>query len=192
MTEAGPVFMAEPLAQERAVDDGLEGMVREHSRLVFRIAYSVLRNHHDAEDAVQEVFLRILRTRERVAAVREPRLWLARIAWRVAIDRSRKRSPISLDDAVSEELRAAMRDPAAGTEQLVAGRQMMRVVEELVAALPGDLRDALVLSTVQELPTAAIAEILEVPEVTVRTRLFRARQILKQKLAARLGEGKGA
>ena len=70
-------------------DAMLEGLVREHSRLVYRIAYSVLRRHHDAEDAAQETFIRVLRYRWKLADVRDAKTWLARIAWRVAVDRSR-------------------------------------------------------------------------------------------------------
>jgi hypothetical protein len=52
----------------RTEDDQLELAVREHARLVYRVAYSVLRDHHDAEDATQETFLRVLRYRQRLQA----------------------------------------------------------------------------------------------------------------------------
>ena len=72
-------------------DAMLEALVREHSRLVYRIAYAVLRRHHDAEDATQETFVRVLRYSEKLAEVEDSKTWLARIAWRVAIDRSKRR-----------------------------------------------------------------------------------------------------
>ena len=81
--------------------DVLERLVREHSRLVYRIAYAVLRSHHDAEDATQETFIRVLRYSSKLAAVDNPKTWLARIAWRVAVDRSRqrgRRQEIPLED----------------------------------------------------------------------------------------------
>jgi RNA polymerase sigma factor (sigma-70 family) len=68
----------------------LEALVREHSRLVYRIAYAVLRRHHDAEDATQETFMRVLRYSSKLGAVEDPKTWLARIAWRVAVDRVRQ------------------------------------------------------------------------------------------------------
>jgi hypothetical protein len=77
---------------ERSREITLEGLVRGHSRLVYRIAYAVLRSHHDAEDATQETFLRVLRHRSKLAAVEDPKTWLARIAWRAAVDRSKKRA----------------------------------------------------------------------------------------------------
>ena len=69
----------------------LEALVREHSRLVYRIAYAVLRSHPDAEDATQETFVRVLRYSSKLPEVEDPKTWLARIAWRVAVDHSQKR-----------------------------------------------------------------------------------------------------
>ena len=78
-------------SDERSQDEMLEALVREHSRLVYRIAYAVLRRHHDAEDATQETFMRMLRYRTKLSAVQDPKAWLARIAWRVAVDRGKQR-----------------------------------------------------------------------------------------------------
>src|SRR5580698_8152335 len=76
---------------QRALE-ALENLVQQHARLVYRIAYAALRSHHDAEDATQETFLRVLRYSRKLAGVENPKTWLARIAWRVAVDRSRQRS----------------------------------------------------------------------------------------------------
>src|SRR6476620_3850661 len=78
-------------------EDALEAAVREHARLVYRIAYSVSRNHHDAEDATQETFMRVLRYRRKLDGVDDPKTWIARIAWRVAVDQAKRRPAISLD-----------------------------------------------------------------------------------------------
>src|SRR5579872_1778907 len=67
-------------------DDAIEALVREHSRLVFRIAYAVLRRHHEAEDATQETFMRVLKYSSKLSDVEDPKTWLARIGWRVAVD----------------------------------------------------------------------------------------------------------
>src|SRR5271169_974216 len=75
------------LARQEQRDDLPETAVREHTRLVYRIAYSVLRNPADAEDATQEIFLRVLRYGKRLAAIHDQKAWLARIAWRVAVQR---------------------------------------------------------------------------------------------------------
>src|SRR6185312_16890705 len=85
----------------------VEAMVREHSRFVFRIAYSILRNHADAEDATQEVFIRVLRNKDKLADVREQKLWLAKIAWRVTLDWKKsvnKRRPADESELILDDL----------------------------------------------------------------------------------------
>ena len=94
-------------------EDALETAVREHARLVYRVAYSVLRNHHDAEDATQEVFVRVLRNRSKLEAVKDLKAWLARIAWRVAVDRRRKADEISLHDAEMDSAVSQLRSQLA-------------------------------------------------------------------------------
>ena len=85
---AGEAILSEAATIPRSQDELLEDIVRQHSRLVYRIAYALLRSHHDAEDATQETFLRVLRYRHKLAAVDNQKSWLARIAWRVAVDRA--------------------------------------------------------------------------------------------------------
>ncbi len=68
----------------------LDALVEAHKRMVYRIAYSRLRNHHDAEDASQETFLRVWHAAGKLARVADPKAWVARIAWNVATDRARR------------------------------------------------------------------------------------------------------
>jgi RNA polymerase sigma-70 factor, ECF subfamily len=152
----------------------LELIVRQHARFVFKVAYGVLRNTHDAEDVVQEVFLRVHRTG--TGAVRDLPAWLATIAFRLAIDRGRK--PEALDIAQFDFAAAA---PDA--EHLAIDRQQIERVQRLIAALPEDLRYALVLSAIDELNSRQIVDVLGIPGSSVRGRILRARQILKEKLA---------
>lgn len=161
-------------------NDALEIAIRQYGRFLYRVAYSVLRNHHDAEDAVQEGFVRALRNRNRLEDVRNCRNWLARIIWRVALDR--KKQPAAtrteeIGDAV-EQLQSNL----ANTEEVFVGEEMMKLLDALIAALPGKLREPLVLATVEELASGDIAEILGIKEAAVRSRLFRARQMLRERL----------
>jgi RNA polymerase sigma-70 factor (ECF subfamily) len=168
------------LPQETPLLDGadefanLELAVRQHARFVFKVAYGVLRNSHDAEDVVQEVFLRIHRSG--TSGIRDVPAWLATIAFRLAIDRQRK--PQALDLA---EFEFAATAPDA--EHIAMHRQQIERVHKLIAALPQDLRYPLVLSAIEELNSRQIGEVLGIPESSVRGRLLRARQILKEKLA---------
>jgi RNA polymerase sigma-70 factor (ECF subfamily) len=153
----------------------LESIVRQFSRFVFKVAYGVLRNSHDAEDVVQEVFLRMHRSGTKDVA--DLRAWLATLAFRLAVDRLRKPH--------AEEL-GELEPPCAGAdaEHLAIHRQRIQQVQRLITALPEDLRYPLVLSAMEELNTRQIAELLGITEAAVRGRIFRARQILKEKLAA--------
>jgi len=172
---------------ERSHDEVLAALVREHSRLVYRIAYAVLRHHHDAEDATQETFLRVLRYSSKLGAVEDPKTWLARIAWRVAVDRSKQHNrvrEILLDDPDKPSAEVASSDAPA--DATVHSTQIGAVLEKLIAALPEKLRQPLVLSTVEEMSPREVAAALGINEAAVRSRVFRARQILREKLAERI------
>jgi RNA polymerase sigma-70 factor, ECF subfamily len=169
-------------------EDVLESAVREHARLVYRIAYSVLRNHHDAEDATQETFVRVLRYRRKLQGIEDPKTWLARIAWRVAIKRSRRGFSASLNDTEMQAASMQLRSELASAEDSVLGSEMAQLLTSFILVLPEPLRAVLRLSTVEELSAVEIAHALGSSESAVRSRLFRARQILKEKLLALEGK----
>jgi RNA polymerase sigma-70 factor, ECF subfamily len=169
----------------------IEDLVRRYSRLVYRIAYAALRSHHDAEDATQETFLRLLRYSRKLTGVEDYKSWIARIAWRVAVERSRKASrkqEIALDDPERLPLEFASAESTA--DDAMQASQMSVLLEKFIGALPKKLREPLVLSTVEEMSPSEVAAALEISEAAVRSRVFRARQILREKLGQRIG-GKG-
>ena len=168
--------------------NALDSLVRKHARLVYRIAYSVLRNHHDAEDATQETFVRVLRYRRQLEGVHDEKAWLSRIAWRVAVERRKVGDEISLDNAKTDSAISQLRSQLASAEEFSLGREMAGLLQSLISALPIQLRDVLTLSAVQELTSEEIAKVLKITESSVRSRMFRARQILKEKLAALEGK----
>lgn len=185
----GETVLKSAMAMEAAAPT-VETLVAGHSVMVFRIAYSILRNHHDAEDAAQECFLRVWRHKDRLHEVNNMKTWLARIAWTTALDKrrsSRAMAPLNMvslsDDQSGAELMQAIPDSAPVADEQLAGAEMQKLLERLIAGLPEELRHPLELSTVQELNSAEIAEVMKIPEGSVRTRLFRARKQLKEKLA---------
>ncbi len=182
MAESAQATWSRPILFEDAAADPVEALVRDHARVVYRIAYAVLRNHHDAEDATQETFLRVLRHRRTLSDIRNPRAWLARIAWRVAVERRRVPVALSLDVGAAAVVAAALRASGPSAEQLAASAQMGALLEALIASLPEMLRAALVLSTVEEMTGAEVAAALEIPEASVRNRIHRARRLLREKL----------
>ena len=171
------------LPEERAVNESVEALVHEHARMVFKIAYSVLRHHADAEDVAQEVFLRVLRHGRELDRVRNQKAWVAKIAWRTAVDRLKRREQPEEDVTSAIE---DLRGDRLSMDDALAERQRMELLRAMIASLPRDLREPLVLSTVQEMSNSDIAEVLGIPEASVRTRMARARTMLRQKLEALL------
>ncbi len=165
----------------RQDDAEFTACVQRHSRLVFRVAYAVLRNSHDAEDVVQEVFLRLYRNNA-WGGVRDEKAYLARAAWRAAVDHLPKQS-----QAAADEVDTASTDPSP--EQTVLDADLQHKVHRLIDGLPEELRQPLALSTIQELTSKEVAQVLGIPEGTVRTRVLRARQLLREKLATLEGRG---
>jgi len=154
-------------------------LVERQARFVFRVVYAVLVNSHDAEDAVQETFLKLYRNGGWRDAENE-RAFLARVAWRVAVDRRRSAHPaeaFSESDA-AEDLPSLV----PGPEQALLSADQHALVHSLIDALPEDLRLPLVLGAFENLNSREIAAVLGIPEGTVRTRQQRARQILRKKL----------
>ena len=155
-------------------------LVQRQSRFVFRVAYAVLLNAHDAEDAVQETFLKLYRNGGWQQAENE-RAFLARAAWRVAIDRRRSAGASAAKIEGATQLDPPC--PQPGPEQVLVAANQHAVIHAMIDALPEELRLPLVLSASDELNSREIAAILGIPEGTVRTRLQRARLVLRQKLS---------
>jgi RNA polymerase sigma-70 factor (ECF subfamily) len=176
--------------ESREDETAFSSFVERNLRFAFRVAYALLRNPSDADDAVQEAFLRIYRRRiwqgmQGVAdesaglaeAIKDERAYMARVVWRIARDRQRR--PAREEGGMEmDSMTAAEHSPEAAA---LSSHGIARI-HRLIDALPEDLRQPLVLSTLEEMTSGEIAAILAIPEGTVRTRIQRARLLLKQKL----------
>ncbi len=163
-------------AKEEAADreERFAALVERQARFAFRVAYSVLRNVQDAEDVVQETFLKLYRT-QAWKSMEDERAYLARTVWRMAVERkSRAGVEVMEVDRVS-----GRPDP----EQEAIASDWNARIHRLMDELPDDLRLPLALSTVEEMNSREIGEVMGIPEGTVRTRLMRARAILRERLA---------
>ena len=150
-------------------------LLTRRSRFIFRIAYAVLRNPHDAEDVVQETFLKLYRA-DTWRDIRDEQSFLARMAWRIAVERLKRRR----EHGPESDVASGERDP----EMAAIDADFSTIVYRLIDALPEGLRQPLALSALEELESPQIAAVMGIPEGTVRTRIMRARSILKQKLAS--------
>ena len=167
--------------RQHATDEALAALVEQYAPTLYRVAYSVLRNAADAEDAVQETFLRVLRHRGTLGEVRDHRVWLIRIVWNIVLDRKRRAKTRPETEDVSDMARVL---PAAGltAEERAAAAEHHAQMLRLVDRLPAKEREVLVLSAFDELSSVEIAQVLGVTESSIRSRLFRARNIMAEML----------
>jgi RNA polymerase sigma-70 factor (ECF subfamily) len=164
-------------AHAQADEEILSALVSRYAGTLYRVAFSVLRNSADAEDAVQEAFMRVLRHRDTLGEVRDQRVWLVRIVWNIVLDRKRRAKTRPETDDVSELARVL---PAGGlsAEQRAVAAQHHAQVLACVESLPGKEREVLLLSAFEELSSVEIAFVLGITESSVRSRLFRARNLM--------------
>jgi RNA polymerase sigma-70 factor, ECF subfamily len=159
-------------------------LVDIYSTLLFRVVYSVLRSKPEAEDVVQDVFIRVLQHRNSLTTIRNMRVWLIRIAWNLALDRKRRKRPDQLDDLYAQSLVDKTMPVDAGLEE---AQRMQHVMAE-IEALPKAERHVLLLSALEELGTGEIANILGRSESAVRALLSRARCRLRERLKGSVHE----
>lgn len=163
--------------RQHATDDALAALVEQYASTLYRVAFSVLRNAADAEDAVQETFLRVLRHRSTLGEVRDHRVWLIRIVWNIVLDRKRRAKTRPETEDVSDLARVLPASGLSAEERAAAAQHHARMLQ-LVDGLPVKEREVLVLSAFEELSSVEIAGILGVTESSVRSRLFRARNLM--------------
>jgi RNA polymerase sigma-70 factor (ECF subfamily) len=159
-------------------DERFEEMVARQARFMFQVAFGLLRNRQDAEDAVQEAFLKLYRG-EAWLRMENEKGFLARTVWRVALDHLPKAAE-RMADVAEMQLTASGGSP----EQSVVDEDERAVLRRLIDGLPEDLRRPLVLSSVEEMTSREVAEAMGIPEGTVRTRVMRARTELRRRFVA--------
>jgi RNA polymerase sigma-70 factor (ECF subfamily) len=155
-------------------------LVSEYAALLYRVALSIVRQPAEAEDIVQETFIRLLQNSGQWKELREPRPWLVRIAWNLAIDRTRRVRPEQMDEATAVALVAR---ELSAEDALVQARNLTCVLAQ-VDRLPKLEREVLLLSAFDELTNAEIAAVLRRSESSVRSILFRARAHLQERISA--------
>ena len=154
-----------------------ERLMRESYRLVYQVAYSVLRNAADAEEVAQDTFLTAYR---KVDSLRDPdkfRPWVARASWRLALNYRRGAKRSMGRDSAWVAGRAASETPETQASQ----REFEARLRAQVELLPSKLKAVVLLIGIEEMDIRTVAGILEIPEGTVRSRLHLARrQLLRE------------
>src|SRR5205814_7290460 len=162
---------------DHELDREFEVRLVESSTLAFRVAYSVLRHREDAEDVAQEAFAKAYRSFRQLRERDRFRSWLVRITWRMAINRQRseRRRMIREQAPIENHLPPTAADALAECERRA---RLWKAID----ALPDKLRVVTVLAGIEEHDIREVALLLRLPEGTVKSRLFLARQRLKELL----------
>ena len=167
-------------AQEKAqlaLRREFEDRLRDCGPLAFRVARGVLRNSADAEDVAQEALLRAYRCFQHLRDGARFRGWLARIAFRLAIDRARSSKRREVRETLWSQ--AA---PRPSTEDLAASSEFQKHLERAMDELPEKHRLVLLLAAIEGHSLEEVAAMLGLPMGTVKSRLFFARKQLAEKL----------
>ena len=162
--------------------EAITALAAQYSTVLYRVAYSVSRNASDAEDAVQETFVRVLKHREKLGEIRDLRVWLIRITWNVVLDRKRRSKTRPETEDISD-LEHKLPAGRPGADDSLISSEACRRVLDLIDRLPRKERQALLLTAIDALSTAQIAAIAGTTESSIRSRIFRARRELSAMLA---------
>lgn len=171
---------------DQELEREFETRLVESSTLAFRVAYGVLRHRQDAEDVAQDAFAKAYRNFRQLRDRERFRAWLVKMTWRLAIDRQRndRRRLAREDTAARPAETAGPKGPALHRQVLddLEARERASRLWAAIDALPDKLRIAVVLANIEEHDIDEVARLLDLPEGTVKSRLFLARQRLKELL----------
>ena len=170
----------------------IRSIIRANNQRLYRLARGILRDDAEAEDVVQDTYIRLFTHLDDFRGDSTLTTWLSRIAINEALGRLRKRKLVSLlppsDNVVSADViafprQASLEDP----EKTMAQREIQQVVEHAIDELPDPFRIVFVARVMEGLTVEATADLLELNMVTVKTRLHRARKMLRESVERQIG-----
>jgi RNA polymerase sigma-70 factor (ECF subfamily) len=178
--------------RETAMDSRYEKVLRDHAPRVYGLAYRMLGNEADAQDVTQDVFLQVLRNLDAFRGEASFPTWLHRIVVNTALSYRRRRAvrqehhdPTPTDEIAEA---ASARRWALTPEQQALDGETRRLIDGAVARLPEKYRDAFLLSDVEGMPNEEAAQALGLSEPAFKSRLHRARLVLRRALAPHFEE----
>jgi len=166
-------------------------LVELYQEKLYHMAYRMLNNRQEAEDVVQDTFLRVYNNLERYDTSMKFSTWIYRIATNLSIDRLRKRKPVYSLDAESSEyegldgysmIPSDNRTPES--EMLISETQ--RIIHQAIDTLPPKYKTVMILRYIHELSLQEVGDILDMPVTTIKTRVHRGREFLRKKLEHKL------
>ncbi len=170
----------------RGDESAWEELVRQHTRRVYGLCYRFTNSGQEAQDLTQEVFLRVFRTlRTFRSAEGSFGTWLARVTRNLLIDHYRRTRQERVTDSIEEQLPMLEEEGATASarpDHALAGREASEILQATLQRLSPDLREAVILRDLQEMEYREIAEVLQIPEGTVKSRINRGRAELARLL----------
>jgi RNA polymerase sigma-70 factor (ECF subfamily) len=173
-------------------DAALNDLMQRHGERLFHYLIRQLQNESDAADVAQEAFVRVYQHRAKFDPRQKFPTWLYTIATNLARDRIKWRSrhpEVSLNQTVGETDNAMgdlLPDSTPLPDDVLASSEQELAVRNAIAALPEDLRTALILAEYEAIPHAEIASVLRCSVKAVESRIYRAKQQLRERLAGKL------
>lgn len=179
------------LARRASQKDGaaFEAIMRRHNQLLFRTARGIVRSDGEAEDVAQEAWMQAWRTLSGFRSESKLSTWLVRITVNESLGLLRRKSAqiIPLETAMmssdNDTRKALTEAPDRGPEHSLERSQLRALIEARIAVLPEVFRSVFMLRAIEEMSVDEVAEVLDIPAATVRTRYFRARALLRESLA---------
>lgn len=175
-----------------------ERLLKEYGRRIFNVVYGILGDYDEAADCTQDAFIKAYEALHTFRGESQLYTWLYRIAVNLAKNRLRdlrrrhRKEAFSLDQPsmLDEGMERQLSETELTLEELGERSEVQKVVREAIASLPYDLRVALVLKELDGLSYAEISEVVGASVEAVKGRVFRARQMLKEKLRPFVEGGK--
>ncbi len=197
MTSASPMTVFGNMSDEVLVQCVLAGnkalfeiLMRRHNQRIYRVARAVLRNDTEAEDVMQDAYVRAFEHLKQFEARSSFSTWLSRIAFNEALARVRKQKRFEELDVIPENKKdkmAGLRSVDKNPEENASNAEIRRLLEKEVIAMPENYRTVFMLREVEEIHADEVAQILGITAENVKMRLFRARAFLRKRLLARAG-----
>ncbi len=177
--------------------EAVRALVQRNNQQLFRVARGLLDNDAEAEDAVQSAYLAAFTKLETFRGEAAFSTWLTRIVMNEAYGRLRRQKPVvdlteyrkGMRNALDGDLPNSMTPPPTTPESELARVEVRRLLETAIDALPDPFRLTYIMRDVQELTTREVATLLGINVITVKTRLFRARRLLRSELSKNITGG---
>ena len=177
---------AELIAAARTRDEvAIRALIKANNQRLFRVARAVLRNDAEAEDVVQATYVKAFTKLESFRGDSAFSTWLTRIALNEALGRKRRQRP-TMDITTMEDTAEVIAFPGASPEAEAGRSQLRDLLAAAIDKLPEPFRLVFVLREIEELDVAETASFLGIKPETVKTRLFRARRLIREALSERI------